>query len=148
MTYLYRVCRAKYAHLDGYGASVAGGRWNSPGRAVVYMAESIALAVLENLVHMPRQDFPMGYVVVTAILPLDIEVHTQASIASLSGIPQGESQHLGDYWFDNGLSAVLRVPSFVVQSEHNFLLNPTHPNFQKIAAIPAKPFHFDQRLFN
>ncbi|HUE02378.1 MAG TPA: RES family NAD+ phosphorylase [Bryobacteraceae bacterium] len=36
-----------------------GGRWNSPGRAV-YMAESIALAVLENLVHMARQDFPRG----------------------------------------------------------------------------------------
>jgi RES domain-containing protein len=28
------------------------GRWNSPRRAAVYMAESLALAVLENLVHM------------------------------------------------------------------------------------------------
>ena len=54
---VYRVCRARYARLDGEGARRAGGRWNSPGRTVVYMAESVALAVLENLVHMSRQDF-------------------------------------------------------------------------------------------
>ena len=42
----FRVCRARYARLDGTGAQLAGGRWNSPGRAVVYMAESIALAVV------------------------------------------------------------------------------------------------------
>ena len=59
---VYRVCRARYARLDGEGARRVGGRWNSAGRAVVYMAESIALAVLENLVHMSRQDFPTGYV--------------------------------------------------------------------------------------
>jgi len=33
------------------------------------MAESIALAVLENLVHMTRQDFPGGYACVAAALP-------------------------------------------------------------------------------
>jgi RES domain-containing protein len=61
---VFRVCRARYARLDGAGSRVVGSRWNSPGRAVVYMAESIALAVLENLVHMTRQDFPRGYVCV------------------------------------------------------------------------------------
>lgn len=64
-----RVCRARYARLDGEGAKLVGGRWNSPGRAVVYMAESVALSVLENLVHMSRQDFPTGYVCIAAILP-------------------------------------------------------------------------------
>jgi RES domain-containing protein len=59
---VFRVCRARYARLDGAGGRHVGGRWNSPGRAVVYMAESIALAVLENLVHMTRQDFPHGHV--------------------------------------------------------------------------------------
>jgi RES domain-containing protein len=52
---VYRVCRARYARLDGEGAKLVGGRWNSPGRTVVYMAESMALAVLENLVRVtPR----------------------------------------------------------------------------------------------
>ena len=30
---------------------------------MVYMADSISLAVLENLVHLNREDFPVGYVV-------------------------------------------------------------------------------------
>ena len=57
---VFRVCRARYARPDGAGARLVGARWNSPGRAAVYMAGSIALAVLENLVHMTRQDFPRG----------------------------------------------------------------------------------------
>jgi hypothetical protein len=51
------------------GPSSSAGAGNSHGRAVVYMAESISLAVLENLVHMTRQDFPRGYVCVAAVLP-------------------------------------------------------------------------------
>jgi len=66
---VFRVCRARYARLDGAGARLVGGRWNSPGRALVYMAESVSLAVLENLVHMTGQDFPRGYVCVAAVLP-------------------------------------------------------------------------------
>jgi RES domain-containing protein len=68
-TTIYRVCRRIYASLDGEGARRVGGRWNSPGRPVVYMAKSVALAVLENSVHMSRQDYPTGYVVVAATIP-------------------------------------------------------------------------------
>ena len=74
---VYRVCRARYARLDGEGARLVGGRWNSPGRAVVYMAESVALAVLENLVHMSRQDFPIGYVCVGAVIPDSMNIATE-----------------------------------------------------------------------
>ena len=74
---IYRVCRATYARLDGEGAKLVGGRWNSPGRSVVYMAETISLAVLENLVHMAGEDFPTGYVVVEAVVPEDIRMLTE-----------------------------------------------------------------------
>jgi RES domain-containing protein len=77
---VYRVCRAIYTRLDGEGARQAGGRWNLPGRAVVYMAESVSLAVLENLVHMSRQDFPTGYVEVTATIPDDILVLAEMDV--------------------------------------------------------------------
>ena len=55
---VFRVCRSIYARLDGEGARRVGGRWNSIGHPVVYMAESIALAVLENLVHNDALGFP------------------------------------------------------------------------------------------
>jgi RES domain-containing protein len=57
---VFRSARAIHARLDGSGAKRAGGRWNSRGHAVVYTAESVPLAVLENLVHMSRTDFPIG----------------------------------------------------------------------------------------
>ena len=96
---VYRVCRARYARLDGEGARLVGGRWNSPGRAVVYMAESVALAVLENLVHMSRQDFPIGYVCVSAVIPDSISIATAQDLrlrADLSGIKFPRPRRLVD----------------------------------------------------
>jgi RES domain-containing protein len=47
-----RICRRPFADLSGEGARLCGGRWNSPGHAVVYAAEAAALAVLEVRVHL------------------------------------------------------------------------------------------------
>ena len=33
--YVYRLCRARFKALDGEGARLNGGRWNSPGRPIV-----------------------------------------------------------------------------------------------------------------
>ena len=137
---VHRICRSRWVALDGEGARRAGGRWNSPGRAVVYMASSIPLAVLENLVHMSRQDFPTGYVLVSAVIPEDFEI---LSLADDANPPEG-----GDEWFDSKASAVLRVSSVVVPGELNFLLNPAHPDFERIVVEPARPFEFDPRLFS
>jgi RES domain-containing protein len=144
---LYHACRAKHARLDGYGAMLAGGRWNSPGRAVVYLAESVSLAVLENLVHMTRQDFPTGYVVVSASLPESISLRTEAQLRAILPRAVATCQELGDYRLDSGMSAVLKVASRVVPSEHNFLLNPQHPDFGAIEPDAPVPFRFDPRLF-
>lgn len=142
---VYRVCRVIHVGLDGEGAKRVGGRWNSPGRAVVYMAQSISLAVLENLVHMSRQDFPLGYVSVSALIPNDISILEEDEIRN--DVPDIGMQELGDRWLRSRASAVLRVRSAVVPQEFNFLLNPEHPAFLQITAEPAMPFVFDERLF-
>jgi len=144
---IYRVCRARYARLDGEGARLAGGRWNSPGRAVVYMAESVALAVLENLVHMSPQDFPTGYVCVAAVLPDGLNIATEQDLRLRADLRELSSQDLGDWWIDSKESAVLEVSSAVVADEHIHLLNPAHPEFARIIVDPPALFHFDPRLF-
>ena len=143
---VYRVCRARYARLDGEGARRVGGRWNSPGYAVVYMAESIALAVLENLVHMSRQDFPSGYVCIAATLA-DVETTSEQQLRNRPGLAALSSQDLGDWWIESKTTAVLEVASTIVRDEHNYLLNPAHPDFTKIVIDPPALFHFDPRLF-
>jgi hypothetical protein len=44
------------------------------------MAETVALAVIENLVHMSRQDFPSGYVCIAATLPDGINIALEKNL--------------------------------------------------------------------
>src|SRR6478736_4794295 len=46
--FLYRITHKKYS--TNLSASGMEGRWNSAGKKVIYCAESIALAFLENMV--------------------------------------------------------------------------------------------------
>jgi len=53
---------------------------------------------------------------------------------------------IGDKWARSGRSAILEVPSVLIPSESNFLLNPEHPNFKRLRIAKPKPFAFDPRL--
>jgi RES domain-containing protein len=110
------------------------------------MAESISLAVLENLVHMSREDFPTGYVVVGAIIPDTVEILSEEQLRiNVGALPP---QVLGDRWISGLSSAVLRVSSAVVPHESNYLLNPKHPAFPEIVTEIPVPYLFDRRLFS
>lgn len=109
------------------------------------MAESVSLAVLENLVHMSREDFPTGYVTVVAVIPDEIDILTEEDLAARSA--GYDHRQLGDQWIDSRASVVLQVRSAVVPLEHSFLLNPAHPQFAHILVEQILPFTFDERLF-
>lgn len=136
----WRLCRAPFAALDGEGARRFGGRWNSPGRPVVYLADHPALAVLEVLVHLDVQpeDLPDDYVLLRVALPEDGE----RGSATL-----GEARDIGDEWLESGRTPVLRVASALVPHAENFLLNPSHPAASAARAEASTPFRFDPRLF-
>ena len=63
-----------------------------------------------------------------------------------SPVPSGKTQDLGTHWVRSGATAVLSVPSVIVPSERNYLLNPAHPDFASIRFLPPRPFTFDRRL--
>jgi len=58
------------------------------------------------------------------------------------------AQAFGKEWFLQKRSAVLSVPSVVVRIEHNFVLNPHHADFPKVAISAAVTLDFDPRLWN
>src|SRR5277367_1816939 len=99
----WRLCRRPFAVLDGEGARRFGGRWNSPGRPVVYLADHPALAVLEVLVHLdlPPDDLPDDYVLLRAILP--------EPLGRASAEPGANERTAGDAWLQAGRSTTLRV---------------------------------------
>ncbi|MDX2266931.1 MAG: RES family NAD+ phosphorylase [Bryobacter sp.] len=146
MLTVYRVCRSIYAdRLDGQGAKGSGGRWNEPGLPVVYTAASIALAVLENLVHMERQDYPVGYSAVSIEIPGGVSIIQGQS--SLLSRPGDKPTQIGSRWLRSLESAVLEVASAVSPLEKNYLLNPLHPEFELIRIVGIEPYLFDPRLF-
>jgi len=60
--------------------------------------------------------------------------------------PPARIRAIGDRWVAQGGFAVLQVPSSVIPSESNFLLNPRHPDFQKLQLGRPTAFRFDLRL--
>jgi RES domain-containing protein len=56
------------------------------------------------------------------------------------------TREAGTRWVREARSAVLEVPSIVVNGEFNYLLNPEHPDFERLEIGSALPFSFDPRL--
>ena len=55
-------------------------------------------------------------------------------------------RHVGDAWLRERRSAVLQVPSAVIETENNYLLNPEHDAFGRIRISEAQAFALDMRL--
>ncbi len=54
---------------------------------------------------------------------------------------------LGSEWVRGGQTAVLVVPSAVIPQEHNYLINPAHPDIRAIRVGSPQPFSLDPRLW-
>jgi len=108
---------------------------------VVYAAQHVSLAVLETLVHANSQVLPPRSFT-------EIDVPDSVAVETAAWMEMAESQSFGSRWVEEARTAVLAVPSIVVQQmEMNFVLNPAHPDFTKIAHGAARTFVFDGRFF-
>jgi len=136
--------------LSGTGAKLHGGRWNRKDVPVVYASENRSLATLEFLVHVPLSLLPNNLSLACLDIPEDIVVE-QISIADL---PKNwrdyptppELADLGSGWAIAMRSLLLRVPSVVVPDEFNLLINPKHPDMNKVALSSVESYMFDRRL--
>ena len=151
MVNAWRISKTRYAatSFDGEGARLNGGRWNSVGTRVAYASGSVALATLEVLVglqdttvlssySLTRVEFDEGLVEVLdrGLLPALWNHHP----------PSPETQRLGDLWVAERRSVVLKGPSAIVEAEHNYVLNPSHPLFGRVLLHSPEPFRIDPRL--
>jgi RES domain-containing protein len=147
---VFRVADRRFPLFDGMGARSTGGRWNSPGRPVLYAAETFAGALLETLVHSNLGRAPKTHAVVEIAIPdsLFIESINENDLPGWDDENQTASRAFGDRWLLEQRSAVLLVPSVITQGhERNVLINPDHRDFSLIAASPLEPVNWDRRLF-
>jgi RES domain-containing protein len=149
---IWRLTKVRFAPgLDGEGARLAGGRWNSPGSQVVYCSAHLSLAALEALVHMtPAMRRPGVFpalVKVALDLPDDLETAEWNGPTEPDRFPtEDETRAFGDAWLAAARTAVLSVPSAIIPEEATLLLNPKHPDFARVAVALQAPFRFDDRL--
>lgn len=147
----WRIVKKRFAGaaFDGEGAAAFGGRWNSPGVQVVYVASTRSLAALEMAVHLDRSALLASFV----FIPCEFDERLVTAIERRTlpadwrrDPPPAQLAGLGDAWVKSGRSALLSVPSAVIEEEPNFLLNPGHGDFGRIRIGKPQDFVFDRRL--
>ncbi|MCC7350941.1 MAG: RES domain-containing protein [Phycisphaerales bacterium] len=135
--------------FDGEGARRFGGRWNSPGTAMVYTAGSQALAVLELLVHLEDSDvlrhFRLIPVALDETMIKNVDHKTLPSNWKRRPTP-ATVRAIGDAWAASLESVAMRVPSVIVPDEYNILLNPLHGDFARLSIGKPRSYRFDPRL--
>ncbi len=151
MVTAWRIAKRRHAKraFSGEGARLYGGRWNSPGVAMVYTAQSKSLAALEMVVHLDSSELLEKYVVFE--VGIDESLITRVDLSQLPrnwrvDPPPLKVRQIGEAWATARTSAVLQVPSATVPAEYNFLLNPQHPDFPRLKIGKPSPFRVDPRL--
>lgn len=149
---VYRLSRHKYAYdLSGRGAEISGGRWNPKGYAALYTGESRALCMAEVAVHLPYGILPMNYCMISIEIPAKCSTLSYSIDELADGWNQfpyiDETQQMGREFLLQGKALVLKVPSAVVEGDHNYIINPEHAEFKKVRVTEVRDFSFDARLF-
>lgn len=146
----YRVASLKFPIFDGRGAFLRGGRWNSPGRRVIYASETFPGALLEVLAHTRIGKLPPSHAWIEIAIPAGVSIEFVAD-GKVRGWDKPESRaarRFGDRWFDEGRSLILVVPSLAASGlARNLAINQDHPEFGSLTATRPRPVRWDPRLF-
>ncbi|GGI29211.1 RES family NAD+ phosphorylase [Pedobacter mendelii] len=147
---LYRISNCLHAKdYSGTGAKLFGGRWNSVGTPLHYMASTRALAALEVLVNKNSMINCTNLCLTVFELP-----EKSIKMLGITDLPENWKNYpaplslskLGDNFVKENDFLLLKVPSSVIDDEFNFLMNVNHPLADKIKIIEVKNFNFDSRL--
>ena len=146
---VFRITKSKNASdISGIGASLYPGRWNRKGTPVLYTGESKEIALLENIVHLPPMMSPK-------LDLLSIEIPDDSIFElRISDLPSNWHQfpaptilsEIGQKWVDEGKSLALKVPSSIIHSAHNIILNCNHKDYKLVKILSRSRFCFDSRL--
>ena len=154
MAAVWRLTPSAFARiLDGEGASLTGGRWNSRGVPMLYTSSHLSLCVLEVFVHLPlvlRLNIP-DFEAVRLAIPDDAGT-TRISAGKLETMlaasdPSAACRAAGDSWIASGRDLVFTAPSVLVPEELDLMLNPAHPRMRDVTIVSTRVFRFDTRMW-
>src|SRR5450432_1117797 len=126
------------------------GRWNGSGRKVIYCADSIALAFLENMIRRQgvgfNQDFRTMILEIPEVIKIQVVPFEDLPIGWRKFNDYSKCQPIGNKWYDEGIFPILKVPSADLPESFNFVLNATHPDCKKIKIVKITDLIPDDRI--
>ena len=140
---LWRV--SDFVDLQGRGGELVKARWHNAGQPIVYTAEHSALALLESLVHLESEEEPPTY----QLLELDVPDNLSVTAYPEALAPPGRetSRAWGDAWLEAAATPLAIVPSIIAPDARNYLINPAHPDAERVSITRHKRYEWDPRLF-
>lgn len=147
---IFRIADERHPIWDGNGAALIGGRWNSPGKPVIYGSLNYSCAMLEILAHANIGRIPTRHRYVVVEVPDDVSIE----FSDENSLPEGwgsenstPAKTYGDQWIKEARSAILIVPSVIAKLDRNALVNPIHPDAKKLMVSAPLKIDWDKRLF-
>ena len=152
---VYRISKTKHIRdLSGTGAKLFGGRWNEKGTPLINTSGTISLAILESLVHFPIHLAPTDMSLAKINIP-DALKNSVTELNSFGKLPTSwrenpptlETQQFIKKWIGEKASLILKVPSAIIPTEYNYVINPAHRDIRLITIESTSVVSFDNRLF-
>jgi RES domain-containing protein len=145
---IYRIVHKKYS--DSLFASGMAGRWNSQGSKVVYCAESILLAFLENMIRRKGVGFNNDF----KIMFIEVPSKTKITIINSNDLDEdwrdfdnySKCQVSGDKWYNECKILLLKAPSAVLPESFNYVINTMHPDYKKVRLVEVTNLVPDKRI--
>jgi RES domain-containing protein len=132
--------------FSGFGAERRGGRWNRVGTRASYASSTRSLAALEYLANVDPDELPDDLVFVGVAFD-EHDARTADPPKDWDALDSQAAMNHGEEWLRSRSSLALAVPSAIIKAEHNYVLNPAHPQARKLKiARTLEDFVFDARL--
>lgn len=147
---LFRISLDTYA--KALTASGSGNRWNVAGQYVLYTGSSRSLSTLELIVHRGAIQTKKDYRVMVISIADEDHLVQQVHIKDLptnwrTMAAYSTLQAIGSEWYTKKESLLLKVPSAIIIQEYNYLINVTHPDFErKVGLVRTEKYFWDTRL--
>ena len=135
----------------GTGARLFGGRWNPQGMGCIYTSEHISLALLEKFVHAQSKENMERIALLTIEVPEDrgLIFHTEEKLLKKDWENDiSYSQWIGEQILRDLSVIAFTVPSAIIPTERNIILNPMAAKFELVRFLPAVNFSTDFRLLS
>ncbi len=105
---------------------------------------------METIVHTPPLMIPD-----LDILTIEIPDGSITELKS-SDLPANWAQYpaptilteIGEKWVQKGETITLKVPSCIIHTSHNYILNCKHKDYKKVKVLDHREFFFDTRLIS